>query len=215
MKQRTTGQKHKLLEDEPNNTLSPRQLAVLECIQSETSQLGRPPTYREIAKQLGDVAVGTIQDHIRALIKKGFLEKLEGLSRGFRLVNQSGALQVPILGRVPAGRPIEAIEESQGSVSVPASVRGELFALHVVGESMIDAGIMDGDTVVVKQQNHAENGAIVVAMIDGEATVKYLEKKSGHVRLLPANSKFKPIEIPQGSENIIQGIVVSVQRFYH
>jgi SOS-response transcriptional repressor LexA len=86
--------------DLPQKSLSPRQLAVLECIQSETSQLGRPPTYREIAKQLGDVAVGTIQDHIRALIKKGFLEKLEGLSRGFRLVNQSGALQVPILGRV-------------------------------------------------------------------------------------------------------------------
>jgi repressor LexA len=216
MKQRTTGEKqNKLLGDEPSNRLSPRQLAVLECIQNETSQLGRPPTYREIAKILGDVAVGTIQDHVSALIKKGFLEKLEGLSRGFRIANQSGALQVPVLGRVPAGRPIEAIEQSQGSVSVPSSVKGELFALLVVGESMIDAGIMDGDTVVVKKQSHAENGAIVVAMIDGEVTVKYLEKKSGHVRLLPANSKFKPIEIPPTSENIIQGIVVSVQRFYH
>jgi repressor LexA len=201
-------------EGEPNSHLSPRQLAVLECIQSETCQLGRPPTYREIAKILGDVAVGTIQDHIRALMKKGYLEKAEGLARGFRMTHHRGAQEVPILGRVPAGRPIEAIEESEGTVSVPASVRGELFALLVVGESMIDAGIMDGDTVVVKKQLHAENGDIIVAMIDGEATVKYLERKSGHVRLLPANPKFKPIEIPPGSTNIIQGKVVSVQRFY-
>jgi repressor LexA len=200
-------------EGEPN-TLSPKQLAVLECIQSETIQLGRPPTYREIAKILNGVAVGTIQDHVRALIKKGFLEKLEGLSRGFRLVHQRGAQEVPILGRVPAGRPIEAIEQSEGTVSVPASVRGELFALNVVGESMIDAGIMDGDVVVVRKTNHAENGDIIVAMIDGEATVKYLERKEGRVRLLPANSKFRPIDIPPESNNIIAGKVVSVQRFY-
>ena len=195
-------------------SLSPKQLAVLECIQDETSQLGRPPTYRELAHALGGVAVGTVQDHIRALLKKGFLEKMEGLSRGFRLIHQRGTHEVPLLGRVPAGRPIEAIEQAQGSISVPASLRGDLFALRVVGESMIDAGILDGDLVVVRQGPHAENGDIVVAMIDGEATVKYLERKSGHVRLLPANSKFKPIEIPAHSENVIQGKVVSVQRFY-
>jgi len=198
--------------------LTPKQLAVLECIQDETSQLGRPPTYREIAKILGDVAVGTIQDHVRALIQKGYLEKpagsQEGRARGFRLAHQRGSLEIPILGRVPAGRPIEAIEESEGTVSVPAHVRGELFALQVVGESMIEAGILDGDTVVVKKQSHAENGDIIVAMIDGEATVKYLEKKSGRVRLLPANPRFQPVEIPAGSTNVIQGKVVSVQRFF-
>lgn len=198
-------------------SLSPKQLAVLECIQDETSQLGRPPTYRELAHALGGVAVGTVQDHIRALLKKGFLDrntKSEGTSRGFRLAHHRGTHEVPLLGRVPAGRPIEAIEEAQGSISVPASLRGDLFALRVVGESMIEAGILDGDLVVVKQQPHAENGDIVVAMIDGEATVKYLERKAGHVRLLPANPKFKPIEIPAHSENVIQGKVVSVQRFY-
>jgi repressor LexA len=200
--------------DGTSQSLSPKQLAVLECIQDETCQLGRPPTYRELAKALGGVAVGTIQDHVRTLMKKGFLEKAEGLARGFRLIHQRGTLEVPLLGRVPAGRPLEAIEESQGSVSVPASLRGDLFALRVVGESMIEAGILDGDLVVVRQQPHAENGDIVVAMIDGEATVKYLERKSGHVRLLPANPKFKPIEIPPHSENVIQGKVISVQRFY-
>jgi repressor LexA len=205
--------------DGTSQSLSPKQLAVLECIQDETCQLGRPPTYRELAKALGGVAVGTVQDHVRALREKGFLDqkntKTQGrLARGFRLTHQRGTLEVPLLGRVPAGRPIEAIEESQGSVSVPASLRGDLFALRVVGESMIEAGILDGDLVVVRQQPHAENGDIIVAMIDGEATVKYLERKSGHVRLLPANPKFKPIEIPPHSENVIQGKVISVQRFY-
>jgi repressor LexA len=200
--------------DEPKTNLSPKQLAVLECIQTETTQLGRPPTYREIAHHLGNVAVGTIQDHIRALLKKGYLEKQDGISRGFRLAHQRGAQEVPVLGRVPAGRPIEAIEESEGSVSVPATLRGDLFALRVVGESMIEAGIMDGDLVVVKKQTHANSGEIIVAMIDGEATVKYLDKKGGRTRLLPANPRFQPIEIPASSENIIQGKVVSVQRFY-
>lgn len=200
--------------DGTSQNLSPKQLAVLECIQDETCQLGRPPTYRELAHALGGVAVGTVQDHIRALMKKGFLEKAEGLARGFKLAHQRGTLEVPLLGRVPAGRPIEAIEESQGSISVPASLRGDLFALKVVGESMIEAGILDGDLVVVRQQPDANNGDIVVAMIDGETTVKYFERKGAHVRLLPANPKFKPIEIPPHSENVIQGKVISVQRFY-
>ena len=130
-----------------------------------------------------------------------------------RLAYRSGSLDVPILGTVPAGKPIEAIEDNQGSLSVPAKWSGELFALKVKGESMIEAGIMDGDYVVIKKQPHAENGDIVVAMIDGEATLKYLERKHGRIRLLPANPRFQPIELNSGRENVIQGKVVSVQRF--
>jgi repressor LexA len=203
--------------DTPSNSnLTAKQLAVLECIRDEITQTGRPPTYRDIAERLGYDAVGTVQDHIRTLLRKGFLEKQEGVSRGFRLSFQRGSQEVPILGSVPAGHPIEAIQEARGSVAVPGNLRGDLFGLKVTGESMIEAGILDGDTVIVRKQTHAENGDIVVAMIEGEATVKYLEKKPGRIRLLPANPKFKPIEVANSVQigDFIQGKVISVQRFY-
>lgn len=201
-------------EKSTDTPLSAKQLAVLECIREEFALSGRPPTYREIARSLGYDAVGTVQDHIRTLIRKGFLEKEEGVSRGFRLSYQRGTNEIPVLGRVPAGHPIEAIQEVQGSIAVPSHLRGELFGLRVTGESMIEAGILDGDLVVVRKQSHAENGDVVVAMIDGEATVKYLEKKAGRVRLLPANPRFQPIDVPANASNLIQGKVVSIQRFY-
>lgn len=198
------------------NILTAKQMAVLECIRNGIAQNGRPPTYRDIARELGYDAVGTVQDHVRTLLRKGFLEKEEGVSRGFRLSYQRGSQEIPVLGRVPAGHPIEAIQDVQGSVAVPGTLRGDLFALRVTGESMIDAGIMDGDMVIVRKQAHADNGDIVVAMVEGEATVKYLEKKSGRIRLLPANPRFQPIEVNEGAQlgDFIQGKVVSVQRFY-
>lgn len=198
--------------------LSPKQWKVLKFIQAELARLGRPPTYRDIAKHCGYDAVGTVQDHVRALLKKGFLQKEAGVARGLRLAHHIGAIDVPILGLVPAGHPIEAIESSLGSLPVPSNLRGDIFALRVTGESMIEAGIFDGDYVIVKKQSHAENGEIVVATIDGEATVKRLQKindKRGTVtRLLPANPRFTPIELHAGAENVIQGRVVSVQRYY-
>lgn len=199
------------------NQLSPKQAEILEFIEGYLAQDGRPPTLRDIAHHFGYGAVGTVQDHVRALIHKGYLQKEAGRARGLRLAHRAGALDVPILGSVPAGRPVEAIHDSHGSLSMPsrgASRGSELFALHVKGESMIEAGIMNGDYVIVRKQEHAEHGQIVVATIDGEATVKYLEKRGGRVRLLPANPRFEPIEIPPGSDNAIQGVVVSVQRFY-
>jgi repressor LexA len=201
---------------DPHDGLTSKQLAVLECIRDEIAQTGRPPTYRDIAQRLGYDAVGTVQDHIRALLRKGYLQKDEGLSRGLRLSSQKGAQEIPLLGSVPAGNPIEAIQDARGSVAIPGSLRGDLFALRITGESMIEAGILDGDVVIVRKQSHAENGEIVVAMIDGEATVKYLEKKAGQVRLLPANPRFQPIEIPLHSRasDFIQGKVLGVQRFY-
>jgi repressor LexA len=195
-------------------TLSPKQSKILSFIETEISRLGRPPTYRDIASFCGYDAVGTVQDHIRALIKKGFLIREDGVARGLKPAHRAESFDIPILGTVPAGRPVEAIEESLGSLSVPAKWRGDLYALRVTGESMIGAGILDGDFVVVKKTTEVRDGDIVVAMIDGEATVKYLEKRPGQVRLLPANPKFSPIHLREESNNLIQGKVVSLQRMY-
>ena len=209
-------------------TLSPKQAKVLAFIEKEISVAGRPPSLRDIARHFGYAAVGTVEDHVRALIKKGFLEKDGSTHCGLRLSYSSESMTVPILGAVPAGRPIEAIQDFQGSLTMAirgrlkngksrAKPRGEVFALTVVGESMKDAGIFDGDFIIVEKQSDALDGEIVVAMIDGEVTVKTLEKRyvQGHLkmRLLPANSKFKPIELSMDRENVIQGRVVSVQRF--
>jgi repressor LexA len=206
--------------DPPNkNSLTQKQAKILELIERVIAQTGRPPTYRDLAKEAGYSAVGTVQDHVKALIRKGFLTAGGGLSRAIQPSYQSGALSIPILGSVPAGRPIEAIEEIQGTLSVTAAqvpVRAlhQVYALKVVGESMIEAGILPGDLVIVRKHAEVRNGDVVVAMIDGEATVKYLERKEGRVRLLPANPKFNPIEIPPESQNSIEGKVIGLHRYY-
>ncbi|MCM2276656.1 MAG: transcriptional repressor LexA [Oligoflexia bacterium] len=194
--------------------LSAKQAEVLRVIQEGITREGRPPTYRDIARSCGYEAVGTVQDHVRALIRKGYLRKEPGVARGLQLSHRSESTDVPILGAVPAGHPLEAIESAHGSLAAPSRLKGPLFALKVKGESMIEAGILDGDYVIVRKQEDAQNGEIVVALIDGEATVKFLEKKRGRIRLLPANPRFSPIELGPGSENLIQGKVVSVQRYY-
>jgi repressor LexA len=203
------------MKSEKNGLLTEKQAAVLGYIAQILGQEGRPPTFRDIAEHCGYDAVGTVQDHVRALIKKGFLHKEPGVARGLRLAHRSHSIDVPILGTVPAGKPIEAIEDTLGTISIPARFRGDIYALRVSGESMVDAGIMDGDFVIVHKQFHADHGDIVVAMIDGEATVKTLDKECRDgVRLLPANPRFSSIEIPPESDNVIQGEVVSVQRYY-
>lgn len=195
--------------------LSARQAEILNYIEEQISRRGTSPTYRDIARHFGYDAVGTVQDHVRALIRKGFLKKEEGVARGLQLAHHCQAVSVPVLGTVPAGRPIEALEDLQGTLAfATAKNRGDLFALKVKGDSMIEAGIHDGDFVIVRKQTHAESGEIVVAMIDGEATVKFLEKRNGKIRLLPANPRYSPIDVPPHAENLIQGKVVSLQRFF-
>jgi repressor LexA len=173
-----------------SSSLSAKQAKVLAFIENEITKYGRPPTYRDIAKGCGYDAVGTVQDHVRALIQKGFLEKEAKRARGIKLAHRSGSMDVPILGTVPAGRPSLAFEDQLGSIAIPSRWRGALYALRVSGESMKDAGILDGDFVIVKKQTHAENGEIVVAMIEGEATVKYLEKKRRKDPTHPRKSEF-------------------------
>jgi repressor LexA len=195
--------------------LTPKQAKILEFIEKEVSRSGRPPTYREIARYCGYSAVGSVEDHIRALVKKGYLIKDQGTICGLKLAHRAESIDVPILGAIPAGRPVEAIEDRLGSIPmVLPKGSNELFALRVVGESMIEAGILDGDYVIVRKQETAEDGDIVVALIDGDATVKYLEKRRGRLRLLPANPRFSPIELMPGRENLIQGKVIGVQRYY-
>ena len=192
--------------------LSPKQAKILQFIETEMGRSGRHPTYRDIAHHCGYEAVGTVQDHMAALVRKGFIERDAGVARGIRLAHNVGAIEVPILGTVPAGRPIEAIEDRQGTVAVSSRIRGELFALKVRGDSMIDDGILEGDVVIVRKQHEAQNGDVVIAMIDGEATVKRFEKKGTRARLLPANPRYAPIEIPPSREPVIQGKVVGLHR---
>ena len=194
--------------------LTERQGQVLEFIEETLAMEGRPPTLREIAKHFGYSAVGTVEDHVKALVKKGYLDRDKGVVCGLRPTHFAPATSVPILGVVPAGRPIEALEEALGSLTVPSKLKGELFALRVKGDSMRDAGILEGDYVIVKKQQSAEHGEIVVALIDGEATVKRLEKRGGRVRLIAENPKYSPIELNPEQENLIQGKVLSLQRFF-
>lgn len=199
--------------------LTQKQLEILTYIQKEISEAGRPPSYREIAKHFRYDAVGTVQDHVRALIKKGYLEQDERIARGIRLAHRPRfpfrPIEIPILGWVPAGKPIEALENSLGMLSVSVREKGEYYALKIKGDSMRDAGILDGDLAIIKKQSHAESGEIVIALIGDEATVKFLEKKKGRTRLLPANPAFSPIELgTSGATTLIQGKVVGIQRYY-
>lgn len=196
------------------NLLTDKQLRILQYIEQEFSRSGRKPTLRAIAQHFGLKAVGTVQDHISKLVEFGFLEKETGNYRGFKLIHQIQTTLVPICGSVPAGKPIEAVESFQGSIALTGDWKGELFALRVQGESMKDLGILNGDYVVVKKQSDAENGEIIVALIDQEATVKVLEKHAERIRLLPANPAFKPIVLDASRDNQIVGKVVAVQRMY-
>lgn len=194
------------------SALTAKQLKVLVFIEQEILRSGRPPTLRSIAKEFDLKAVGTVQDYISKLVELGFLEKEPGQYRGIRLPFQTQVTWVPILGSVPAGKPIEAIHDSIGSIALSGVWKGDLFALKVKGESMRDRGILEGDVVIVRQQPDAESGEIVVALLETEATVKILERKKGKIRLLPANPSFQPIELSGDRDCRIAGRVIGVQR---
>lgn len=152
-----------------------------------------------------------------ALIKKGYLKKTELISRGLTLASRisEGVTRIPLLGSAPAGQPIDAIENVEGEFAVDNSFlpKGESFTLTVKGDSMKNAGILDGDIVVVKKQPDANPGEIVVALINGEATIKRYFKEGGRIRLQPENDSFKPILVTEDSgEFQIAGKVVGLMR---
>ena len=193
-------------------TLTHKQKQILDYIKYYTKKHGVSPTFKEMEKHL-DKAFSTIHEHVRVLIKKGYLIKNDNDSRGIELNEQEKTiLQIPIMGTIAAGQPIEEIAVPSGTVTVSREEigTGKFFALRVAGNSMIDEGIFDGDTVIIRQQTTAENGQMVVAIIDeGGATLKKLYRESNRFRLQPANQNMLPF---YRTEVEIRGVVVKIDR---
>ena len=191
--------------------LTDRQSKLLKFIRDHIQTKGHPPTFREIGRAFRFRSTGTVRDHVRAIEAKGYLRKSAGKSRGLFPENLWRGL--PILGRVPAGGPLLAEENIEGTFDLTDEFRGEkVFALKVRGDSMADAGIHDGDLVVVRAQEHAEPEQLIVALVDGEATVKRLARRGGRLQLQPANPRYQPIPVETGTR--ILGKVIGVIRSY-
>ncbi|HPF82957.1 MAG TPA: transcriptional repressor LexA [Bacilli bacterium] len=186
------------------NNLTKRQEEILNYIKEYIVSHGYPPTVREIGKDLGVSSPATIHTHLNKLVEKGFIKKDSSKNRAIELLvenefedNDESIVEVPLLGKITAGSPIEAIEIPDEFFSLPAYLvpsDKEVFTLRVSGESMINAGILDGDIVIVQRQNVARNGEIVVAMNDeNEVTLKTFYKEDGYFRLQPENDTMDPI----------------------
>lgn len=209
--------------------LSPRQRDVLDFISAAIAQRGLPPTYREIGDALNIRSTNGVADHVKALIRKGYIKKLTGdasagLARGLQLTGaarstERGAVTaVPIVGTVAAGTPIMAEENYDRTLHIDSSLvpsGGVVFGLKVRGDSMIEEGIHDGDIVIVRQQSTARDGDIVVALVDGSATVKFYFRERGRIRLQPAHPTMAPIFVDPTMESAVQGLVVGVYRNYN
>ncbi len=206
--------------------LTARQRAILEVIRETVERQGYPPSVREIGVGVGLTSPSSVAHQLGALEKLGYLRRDPNRPRalvvaepsapaGLRLVEsplpESDLAYVPVLGRIAAGGPILAEQEVETVFPLPRDLvgAGELFLLKVVGDSMIDAAICDGDWVVVRQQPTAENGDIVAALLADEATVKTFKRRDGHVWLMPHNPAYAPI---LGDEATVMGKVVSVLR---
>ena len=177
----------------------------------ECAQESRVPSVREVCAATGLKSTSTVHLHLRTLEAKGLIVRDKGLNRCIRLAGAEKSTQVPVMGRVTAGMPILAVEDIEGYVPVSESVRRgrELFALRVCGESMINAGILDGDVAVVHRTPVAENGDIVVALVGEEATVKRFYKENGVFRLQPENDAFEPIIV---DEVVLLGKLIAIYR---
>ena len=191
--------------------LTDRQSKLLRFIRDHIRSKGHPPTIREIGSAFRFRSTGTVRDHVRALQAKGHLRAAAGKSRGSFPTKLWSAL--PILGRVQGGQPLLAEENFEGTFDLTSEFSGEkVFALKVRGDSMQDAGIHEGDLVVVRAVEQAESGQIIVALVDGEATVKRLAKRAGRLELEPANDRYAPIPVT-GATRVL-GRVIGVIRSY-
>jgi repressor LexA len=200
--------------------ITPRQRRILEYIRRMIHDRGYPPTVREIGEAVGLTSSSSVHAQLTNLQRKGMLKKDAARPRAIEIAGTrprgSGAVTVPVLGRVAAGAPILADEHVEEYVAVPASLAGEEehFALRVAGDSMIDAGIFDRDLVVVRRQDVAEDGSVVAALIPGpaeeEATIKRLRRRGARITLVPENSTMEPFDLPTGGR--ILGQVVAVLR---
>jgi repressor LexA len=233
--------------------LTARQEQVLRFIRQSISERGYPPTLREIGAHMGIRSTNGVNDHLRALERKGYLTREDMKSRTLRptpdmlravpapaatsraqgprgvpsprpaprdvsYASDDDMIEIPILGRVAAGQPMEAIEEPMDTVRIDrmlvGSRGGDIFGLRIAGDSMIEAGIHDGDYVFIRKQLEAPRGAIVVCLVGDEATCKYYFPEKSHIRLEPANAEMAPILVPRTDwrETQILGIVVGVYR---
>ena len=207
--------------------LTPRQRKVLEVIRDAVDRRGYPPSMREIGEAVGLTSPSSVAHQLATLERKGFIRRDPNRPRAIEVrspeferdaADDPGSADsrptpsyVPVVGRIAAGGPILAEQAIEDVFPLPRQLVGEgtLFLLKVVGDSMIDAAICDGDWVVVRQQPVAENGDIVAAMLDGEATVKTYKRRDGHVWLLPHNPAYEPID---GDDATILGRITTVLR---
>ena len=197
--------------------LTPRQVKILTAIQEGIQNNGYPPSVREIGVAAGLNSSASVQYQLKALEEAGFIRRDGSLGRALEVVESDSNViadrsrQIPLVGRIAAGGPILAEQHIEETFPLPESIvgSGELFMLKVVGDSMVDAAICDGDYVVIRSQKTCEKGEIVAAMIDGEATVKIFSRKDGHIWLLPANPSYQPIN---GDNCEILGKVTAVLR---
>ena len=193
--------------------LTARQTEVLDLVRSHIAETGYPPTRADIARELGFRSANAAEEHLKALARKGALEIVPGTSRGIRLPDDQA---LPVVGRVAAGNPILAQEHIEETCSVPPGLFRPAadFLLRVEGDSMIDAGILDGDLLAVHKTPDAANGAIVVARVDDDVTVKRLRRKSRTRVVLEAeNEAYDPIEVDLSSQElVIEGLSVGVIR---
>lgn len=202
--------------------LTDKEKRILDFIVEATKKSGYPPAVRDIQQALGIKSTSTVHSYIKRLEDKKYLEREAGKSRSLKPVGaspvpieQRRSVKIPVVGKVAAGQPILATENTEESIYFPivkkSHASGNLYALRVKGDSMIEAGILNGDFVVVQKSPVAQNGDIVVALIGDEATVKTFYKEDGHYRLQPENSSMEPIIV---DSLVILGKVVSVMRFY-
>ncbi len=184
---------------------------IMDYISKYTDENGYPPSVREICQAVGLRSPSTVHTHLKILQEAGLLAKDQGKTRAITLKSHApGVKKIPVLGVVTAGQPILMQQDILGYIPFEYQ-SGEYFALRVRGDSMVGAGILDGDAVIVRRQDTADNRAIVVAMLEDEATVKRLRRAKGHVRLMPENPNYQPID---GDDAQILGLVVAVYREY-
>lgn len=198
--------------------LTDKEKAVFKYIRSTIRNHGYAPSVRDICSAIGIKSTSTVHSYIKQLEDKGYITRADGKSRAIKIngntgIDEARTVRVPLIGQVRAGLPILAVENYEGYVDYPASMSGssQLFALRVVGDSMIEAGILDGDIVIVESKRYAEDGEIVLALIDDSATVKYFYKEEKRIRLQPANSNMVPIYT---DDLTILGKVIANFRFY-
>jgi len=198
--------------------LTDRQKAIYEFLLKTIREKGFAPSIPEIGQRFKIASTNGVSDHLKALEKKGYIHRVG--KRAIEIVSQlsrsamAATRQVPVLGRVPAGKPFLSEENIEGVITIPDDIgSGERFALQVKGDSMIGAGILDGDRVIVKQQSTAENGEIVCALIEGEATLKRFFKKGDVITLRAENEKYPPIKVSEGEFRIVGRIVGLIRKF--